>query len=382
MFRFEFPMISWHQSRLVLSALHAHALGRALLRYRNPKRRLAGRHQSAFYERIWREAAERLGATLKPIGSGFAEIQRGAISVKVRENTCPIDDPVPMALAADKSLTYKRLEEAGLPTPRHAEFQYSAIDNALEFLDSTTLPCVVKPTNGTGGGRGVTTNLRTRGQFILAAASAAVYGNELMIEEQIQGDNYRLLYLNGECIDSFQRRPPTVIGDGKSTVSRLIRLANEDRLQSGSEISQVLLDVNLDMKRTLAGQGLTLNSVPGQGVEVVVKNVVNENRGSDNISANHRLCPSIIEAGARAARVVGLRFAGVDIITRDPSVPLWESRGVILEVNSPPNYYFHYHKRDESFHVAVHVLRWLLDKSSESIEVHHSTHNGKDVSFS
>lgn len=375
-------MMSWYQSRLVLSVLHVHALGRAFLRYRNPKRRLARGHQSAFYERIWREAAKQLGASFRPIGSGFAEIQRGNVSVKIRENTCPIDDPVSMALAADKSLTYRLLEEAHLPTPRHAEFQYNAIGKAIEFLESTSQPCVVKPTTGTGGGRGVTTNLRTRSQLLLAAAAADVYGDDLIIEEQIQGDNYRLLYLNGECIDSFQRRPPTVIGDGKSTVSRLVRLANEDRLRSGSEISDVLLDVNLEMRRTLAGQGLTLNSVPSLGFEVVVKNVVNENRGSDNISANHLLCPSIIESGARAAQAVGLRFAGVDIITRDPSVPLWESGGVILEVNSPPNYYFHYHKRDESFHVAEQVLQWLLDRCSKRIGVHYSTYNGKDVSFS
>ena len=371
----------WYQSRLVLSVLHVHALGRAFLRYRNPKRRLARSHQSAFYERIWREAAGQLGATFRPIGSGFAEIQRGGVSVTIRENVCPIDDPVSLALAADKSLTYKLLEEAHLPTPRHAEFHYHSLAQAMDFLESTARPCVVKPTKGTGGGRGVTTNLRTKTQLLLAAAAADVYGDDLIIEEQIQGDNYRLLYLNGECIDSFQRRPPTVIGDGKSTVLRLVRLNNEERLKSGSEIADSLIDINLEMRRTLAGQGLTLNSVPSLGSVVVVKNVVNENRGSDNISANHMLCPSIIESGSRAAQAVGLRFAGVDIITTDPSIPLWESGGVILEVNSPPNYYFHYHKHDEPFHVAEYILQWLLERCAKRIGVHYATYRRKDVSF-
>ena len=39
---------------------------------------------------------------------------------------------------------------------------------------------------------------------------------------------------------------------------------------------------------------------------------------------------------------------------------------MILEVNTPPNYYFHYHKRDGSFPVAVHVLeRLLLDPARD-----------------
>ena len=242
----------WYQSRLVLSVLHVHALGRAFLRYRNPKRRLARSHQSAFYERIWREAAGQLGATFRPIGSGFAEIQRGGVSVTIRENVCPIDDPVSLALAADKSLTYKLLEEAHLPTPRHAEFHYHSLAQAMEFLESTARPCVVKPTKGTGGGRGVTTNLRTKTQLLLAAAAADVYGDDLIIEEQIQGDNYRLLYLNGECIDSFQRRPPTVIGDGKSTVLRLVRLNNEERLKSSPRTC------NSDPRRKVAEQEIIL----------------------------------------------------------------------------------------------------------------------------
>jgi glutathione synthase/RimK-type ligase-like ATP-grasp enzyme len=72
------------------------------------------------------------------------------------------------------------------------------------------------------------------------------------------------------------------------------------------------------------------------------------------------LCDSIIEDGARAAQAIGVRLAGVDILTADPSVPLADSGGAILEFNTPPNYYNHYHTRDGAFPVAVHVLDRLL----------------------
>jgi hypothetical protein len=58
--------------------------------------------------------------------------------------------------------------------------------------------------------------------------------------------------------------------------------------------------------------------------------------------------------------VSGLRLAGVDVLTADPGVPLRQSGGVVLEVNSPPGYFWHYHKRDGACPVALHVLRALL----------------------
>src|SRR5205823_1628012 len=113
-----------------------------------------------------------------------------------------------------------------------------------------------------------TTGVRRRSHLALAAAAAAVYGDDLLIEEQLKGDNYRLLYLDGVLLDAYVRQPPTVVGDGRSTVARLVRRANSDRLSRGSGLSQVLLTIDLDMRRTLAKQGLSLRSVPPAGAVV------------------------------------------------------------------------------------------------------------------
>jgi D-alanine-D-alanine ligase-like ATP-grasp enzyme len=224
----------------------------------------------------------------------------------------------------------------------------------------------VKPAGGTGGGRGVTTGIQTVSHLARASAAAAVYADELLIEEQIAGDNYRLLYLDGKMIDSFIRRLPRVVADGKSSVAALVQQVNEERLRNKSGVSQVLLSVDLDMRRTLAGQGLSLRSVPEKGRVVTLKTVVNENSGADNTTATDMLCRSIVEDGERAVRALCVRFAGIDIVTTDPSVPLAQSGGVILEVNGTPNLYYHYKKDDGSFPVAVHLLRRLLPETPET----------------
>src|SRR4051794_7224170 len=352
--------------RPVLEVLHFQAMAKAYLRFRDPRRQRSGKHLDAFYERIWREAAEHVGATYQPLGRGIADVVLGEARVRTLENTCSIDDPVTLALALNKLLSYRLLDQSGLPTPPHTEFTPATIDRALAFLASAAGPCVVKPASGTGGGRGITTNVVRPSHLARAAAAAAVYADELIIERQVAGDNYRLLYLDGVLLDAFVRKLPTVTGDGRSSIARLVREANNERLRQGSGVSQVLLTVDLDMRRTLASQGLTLHSVPPEGKVVTLKTVVNENRGDDNTTATRMLCPSIIEDGARAARALHVRLAGIDLITRDPSVPLADSGGVIIEVNTTPNYYYHYNKRDGQFPVAIRVLEKLLAVPSPS----------------
>lgn len=346
---------------LTFRGLYAAAMLRAFLRYRNPRRRAAGRHQCAFYRQAWREAAAALGGAYTPLGGEIAEIEVDGFRTRVMENTCEIDGPVTLAVLADKPLTYRVLAGQGIPVPRHVTFSACGIESAAKFLAESERDCVVKPASGTGGGRGVTTGVRTGLHLWRAAAAASVYGDELLIEEQVAGDNYRLLYLDGEMVDAFVRRLPVVTGDGRSTIRRLLRRANDDRLRQGFGASQVLLTADMDMRRTLARQGLSFGSVPAAGREVALKTVVNENLGSDNAAASDVLCPAIIEQGALAVRALGVRLAGVDIITPDPSVPLAAAGGVMLEVNAPPNFYYHYHKSGGRFPVALHVLRRLID---------------------
>ncbi len=346
---------------LVLRSLYCIALGKAFLRYRNPRRRQSGRHQEAFYRQTWCQAAERLGGSYMVLDDTIGEIQLNGVRTRVFDNVSEIDDPVTLAVLHNKPLTHRILQEQGLPVPQHARFSFGDMTPAVQFLAGHPGDCVVKPAGGTGGGRGVTTGIRTTHHLARAAAAAAVYADDLLIEEQVEGDNYRLLYLDGELIDAFVRRCPAVVGDGHSTVRQLVERANDERLASQAGISQVLLSIDLDMRRTLARQKLSLRSVPQAGQRVSVKTVINENSGADNTTVTHELHPAIIEAGKRAVKALRVRFAGIDLVTKDHTRPLEETGGVILEVNGTPNLYYHYTKQDGCCPVAEHLLRRLLE---------------------
>lgn len=331
-------------------------------RVRRADTRLAQEHRSRFYLELWRDAASRIGADIESLGNGILEISLGRNVTRVQQNITEVDAAITVAVAKQKPVVHRLLAKQKLPTPKYCEFTIDEIHKAAEFRERIAAKCVVKPIDG-GGGRGVTTGVTQNSDLIRAAAFATVYSSNLMIEQQISGDAYRLLYYDGVLLDAVLRKPSSVIADGKSSVRELIRLENEARLNTGPSLAHALIDIDMDVRKTLSSQGLTLSSVPNEGQEVAVKQVINDNSQYDNVSASHLLCESIIEDGAAAAAAVGVRLAGIDVITPDPSISLAESGGVILEVNTTPSYHHHYYKRDGSYPVAVHLLPLLLANS-------------------
>jgi cyanophycin synthetase len=333
---------------------------RLLDRGRHAREQHAERNLSAFYARVWREAAAQVGARIDDLGHDVFEMRLGEARTRVLQNCTDIDGLGGQRVVRSKPVMYRLLAQEGLPTPGHLAYQFEDMGAAAQFLEEAGGPCVVKPACGTGGGLGVTTGVRTRWQLARASQAAARHGGGLLIERQVAGDNYRLLYLDGKLLDAVVRRAPAVVGDGRGSVARLVEAVNARRLEGGPAASHSLLTVDLDMKNTLARQGLSLRSVPAAGRVVRLKTASNQNAGADNETATALLCAAVVADGARAAAASGLRLAGVDVLTGDPGVPLREAGGVVLEVNSPPGYFWHYHKRDGAFPLAVHVLECLL----------------------
>jgi D-alanine-D-alanine ligase-like ATP-grasp enzyme len=335
-------------------------LGRASRRAREAKA-----HRNRFYQVMWRKAAAAIGATVEVLDGERLHIARDGIGTKVFRNYTELDSPVTLRMAGDKPYVHAALHRHGIPTPDYLMFSLQTLPAALDFLNSHHI-CVVKPAAGTGAGNGVTTRVTTRAQLIQAAIAAAAYCSELLIERQISGENIRLLFLDGRLLDAVQRRPPTVAGDGKATIGTLVRKTNQQRLDGGYDVAQVTLKHDLDMQRTLASQGLSWRSVPAAGQSVILKTVVNDNAAAENASVTTQLAESIVAVGQHAARAIGARLAGVDIVTPDLRADLASAGGVVLEINTTPGLYIHYCQHEAPSDVAVPILEVCLELSRQN----------------
>jgi cyanophycin synthetase len=226
---------------------------------------------------------------------------------------------------------------------------------------------VVKPVGGSGG-YGVTSGIRGELDLRRARLRAARSDRRLLIERQIEGDFYRFLFLDGELLDIVRRRPPNVTGDGRSTIDELIAAENRRRIARRHQVQLWPLHIDLDCIFTLQAVGLTPSSVPRLGENIKLKTVVSQNGPDDNETVREPVADELVEQARRAAHLVGLRLAGVDVITTDLGRSLTSSRGAILEVNGPPGFNYHYDVADpaNATRVAVPILRALLREAAVS----------------
>jgi D-alanine-D-alanine ligase-like ATP-grasp enzyme len=315
--------------------------------------------RSLFYTSVWEEAAGTVGASVTYLYGSLAEIRCGQSVLRVDRNTTSLDDPVTLRVAGNKPLVYRLLAEQGLPVPGHCVCRADDLHSAWAFVAQTGRRCVVKPARSTGGGLGITTGVTTRRRLIAAMGRAGAYCADVVVEEQVEGGNYRLLYLDGELLDAVERRPPAVRGDGTSTIGQLVEVENADRTAEGMAASQGLVRVDAELRHTLKASGRELGTVPADGELVVLKTVVNDNRKTDNVPAADRVCRDVVKSCSLAAAAVGARLAGVDVITPDPGVPLADVGGIIGEVNTTPGYYFHYMTSGAPVPVALLILERL-----------------------
>ncbi|MEM5516243.1 hypothetical protein WNY37_04730 [Henriciella sp. AS95] len=335
-------------------------------------RRRFRRIRNAFYTSLWSEAAEQVGATLSRCPNGLVRISQGQRSTFVDHSDLMLDSAITLRLMANKAMTFDLMSGTDLRTPAFAKFTLSTIEKAEAFLESQAGPVVVvKPADGTGGGRGVTTGINSLQALHAAARHAAGFNQALMVEEQLTGASFRLLYFDGDFIDAVRRDSPVVVGDGHSSVAGLVKAENERRLNADpiTALSPLILDQ--ESRNTLAAAGRNASYVPAKVESVQVKLAVNENGAAQNHVVRDDVHPSIIEAGAKLVKSFGIRFAGLDVTASDISAPLEQGDTIFNEVNVNPGIHHHYlvSDRDQQVGLAPLLLTRMFETGAGTITI-------------
>lgn len=242
-----------------------------------------------------------------------------------------------MLAAKDKGVSKDILRRAGLPVPRAGlapnEDAAVAIANALGY------PVVVKPADQDQG-RGVCVRLRSESEVREGFRHARGFSKRVLVETFIAGSALRITVVDGECVSAVLRLPAGVTGNGQSSIAELVAAANRDPRRSSlrsSMMKPIVLDA--ESLALLAESDMDTTSVPEAGRFVALRNAANVSTGGDMIL----LEPELVDTGyftlaLRAAALLRLDIAGVDLITRDPRLPWEEAGGAIIEVNAQPQF--------------------------------------------
>src|SRR5215470_16813889 len=184
---------------------------------------------------------------------------------------------ISVELASDKEETNKILATLGLPVPTQELVQTES--GAVRAARRIGLPVVTKPYNGNHG-RGISIRLTTDEQVAHGFAVAREHSRSVIVETFLEGDDHRLLVVNGELVAATRRTPGHVIGDGVHNIVQLIDLVNQDpRRGVGHEKVLTRLELDAQAEKMLERAGLTAQSVPERGRIVYLRSTANLSTG-------------------------------------------------------------------------------------------------------
>ena len=243
------------------------------------------------------------------------------------------------SIASDKDLTKTLLQSCGVPVPEGSLVK--SAEEAWEAAEDIGVPVVVKPYDGNHG-RGVSLNLMTEADVYAAYHLAARKGDSesVIVERFVTGNEHRLLIVGKRLVAAAKGEALWVVGNGTSNIIQLVddQINTDPRRGTGedSPLNALAPEKGAEIILELERQGLTAYSIPLENQKVLI-----QPNGNVAFDVTDEVHPSIAEAAALAARIVGLDIAGVDLVAEDISRPLEEQRGAIIEVNASPGLLAH-----------------------------------------
>jgi len=255
----------------------------------------------------------------------------------------------------------ERFAEHGIP---HAKGEvFTSPFAAMRFAREHGFPLCVKPNVG-GFSRGSHFPIESIAELRWAAFAVKAWWPTSIVEEYLEGANYRVLATQNELVSIIRRYPPYVDGDGTSTVEALVDTENATREAMGLYPTMHPIGKEKANAEHLARQGLGFDSVPEAGRRVTLFHRVALAPGGivetierDTIPAANR------ELFLRVVRAFGANLFGIDVIFEHGiETDYREQRCIFLEVNSRPYTRMHafprYGKADDltDFHARMDAL--------------------------
>lgn len=288
---------------------------------------------------IVEEAKKRGIPTLRLNNQSLVQLGWGVHQQRIQATVTSHTKHIAVDIAQDKALTASLLERAGLPVPKHE--RADSADEAVEIAERLGYPVVVKPMD-LSHGRGVALNLMDAAQVRDAFEKAYELSSDVLIEQYFPGNDHRVLVIDGRVVAVAERVPGHVVGDGKHTIAELVELVNSDpRRGVGHEKVLTRIEIDHQAERLLKLAGYSLSTVLQAGEVFALRSTGNLSTGGTAVDRTAVIHPDNAEIAERAAKVIGLDVAGIDLICRDISKSVREHGGVIVEVNAAPGFRMH-----------------------------------------
>lgn len=236
-------------------------------------------------------------------------------------------------ICVDKHRTKEYLSKANVSVPVGKSFGTKETnEEIINYFKSLNFPAVLKPTDA-GGGKGVITNIKNVEE--LKEALQYVRGDlnftNVILEKYIVGKDHRIYVIGNEVVGVYKRISANVIGDGKTSIEKLIDIKNKER-KKNPYLSGRLIKKDKEMLNFIKTKNLSLKSIPKKEERIFIREKGSLSAGGEPIDVTDEISNEVKKTAIEAARAIpGLPQCAVDMIIDKES-----NLGVVNEVNSKP----------------------------------------------
>ena len=273
------------------------------------------------------------------------------------------DSYISPLIMENKVVTKKVLAEKGFRVPKG--YEVSSLDEAIQkFNYIKNKPIVIKP-KSTNFGLGITifkNGTNSLENYSKAVEFALKEDKDILIEEFIEGIEYRFFVIEGKTEAVLLRVPANVVGDGKHTIRELVEIKNSNPLRGDAKKTPLKkIELGEIEKLQLAEQGLNFDSILPENKVAYLRENSNISTGGDSVDKTDAVHESYKKLAVEITDAMMAKVCGVDLIIPDITEEINGENYGVIEANFNPMMMMHiYPHSGKSRRLSLNVLKMLF----------------------
>jgi len=295
---------------------------------------------------LLREAVRRgIAFDILDRGENFIRLKRDENIQYVRQATkTSLDNYASILAMENKVITKQILEEHDIRVPKGLDYADKASAKAgFQYFKGTAV--VIKP-KLTNFGLGITILKSNTDKTIFERAIdiAFDFDSSILIEEFIEGKEFRIFVMADEVVGILHRVPANVTGNGINTIRELVVEKNKDPLRGkGYHTPLEKIQLGEAEQMFLKAQDKDFDSIPGKDETIFLRENSNISTGGDSIDFTDDIPESYKKIAVRAAQALDVKITGLDMIIPDYKQEATNDNYDIIELNFNPAIHIHCH---------------------------------------
>ena len=288
---------------------------------------------------------------------------KGKIEYVKNGNMTSKDSYISPLIMENKIVTKKILDEQGFRVPRG--YEISNLEEAVKIFNYVkNKPIVIKP-KSTNFGLGIsifkhgTTSLD---DYSKAIKFALKEDKDVLIEEFIEGTEYRFFVIEGKTKAVLLRVPANVEGDGKHTIRELVKIKNGNPLRGDAKKTPLKkIELGEIEELQLKEQGFNFETVLENGEIAYLRENSNISTGGDSIDMTDEVHQSYKELAVKITDAMMAKVCGVDLIIPNIKKEATKENYGVIEANFNPMMMMHiYPHQGKSRRLSLDILKMLF----------------------